>query len=390
MAATVSYRDLCKTCLWLGLTCYGGPAMVGYVGEVMVERRRWISQEEFAEGLALCQLVPGATLTQAVCYAGLLLRGPAGSAAAAGCFLLPGATLVLILSALYFRWQALPFVQTLSHGVGAVVIAILAYACLRLAKTSLPTLASLSIAVAACPAYLWEVNGFVVVIAAAGASYLTGRGRRKVPESAVESASYVDNARPVAPAVWMGLAGGTAAVLIAVWVASPRLARLCLGFLGIGSVAFGGGYSMIPLIQQQVVDTLGLLSTRVFMDGIALGQITPGPIMLTSAFIGYAGWGLLGGILATLAIYFPAWVILVAAAPRFRMWSRRGAVQLMINGVVASFVGMLLSLLVRFGNVALVDLPSILLSIGAFAALLLGVDLPIVVAAGLGLSLLVF
>lgn len=390
MAATVSYRDLCKACIWLGLTSYGGPAMVGYVGEVMIERRHWISREEFTEALALCQLVPGATLTQVVCYVGLVLRGPAGSAAAAGCFIFPGAALVLILAALYFRWQALPLVQTLSHGVGTVVVAILAYACLRLAKTSLPTLTYLSIAVLACLTYLWGLNGFVVVIAAAGAGYLIGRGRRKAAESATGSTSLVSNVRPMAPAVWVGLAGGTAVALLAVWIAAPGLARLCLAFLGIGSVAFGGGYSMIPLIQQQVVDSFGLLSTRVFMDGIALGQITPGPIMLTSAFIGYAGWGLLGGLLATLAIYYPAWVILVAAAPRFRKWSRRGAAQAMINGVVASFVGMLLSLLVRFGSVALIDLPSILLSLTAFAALLLGVDLPIVIAAGLGLSVLLF
>jgi chromate transporter len=189
--------------------------MVGYVGEVMIERRHWISREEFTEALALCQLVPGATLTQVVCYVGLVLRGPAGSAAAAGCFIFPGAALVLILAALYFRWQALPLVQTLSHGVGTVVVAILAYACLRLAKTSLPTLTYLSIAVLACLAYLWGLNGFVVVIAAAGAGYLIGRGRRKAAESATGSTSLVSNVRPMAPAVWVGLAGGTAVALLA-------------------------------------------------------------------------------------------------------------------------------------------------------------------------------
>ena len=190
--------------------------------------------------------------------------------------------------------------------------------------------------------------------------------------------------------VWAALATGTIAILLGMWMAAPRLARLCLAFIGIGSVAFGGGYSMIPLIQQQVVDTLGLLSTRVFMDGIALGQITPGPIMLTATFIGYAGWGPAGGLLATLAIFSPSWVILVLAAPRFRAWSQKGAAQGVIRGVVASFIGMLLSLLIRFGTVALVDLPSVLLSAGALAALLLGVDLPLVIAAGLGLSLLLF
>jgi chromate transporter len=182
------------------------------------------------------------------------------------------------------------------------------------------------------------------------------------------------------------LTAGALAVLLGTWFFVPRLARLCLAFLGIGSVAFGGGYSMIPLIQQQVVDTLGLLSTRAFMDGIALGQITPGPIMLTATFIGYAAAGPAGALLATAAIFSPSWVILVVAAPRFQAWSRRQAAQAMIGGVVASFIGMLLSILVRYGSVTLTDLPGILLSAGAFAALLLGVDLPLVVAAGLLLS----
>jgi chromate transporter len=387
MTPPISYRDLCKACLWLGLTSYGGPAMVGYVRDVVVERRRWIGAKEFAEGLALCQLIPGATLTQVVSYIGLVLRGPAGAAAAAACFILPGAVLVLILSALYFRWEALPFVQTLSHGVAAVVVAILAYACLRLAKTVLPTLPSLAIAVAACLAYVWRLNAFPVILGAAIVGWLTSRGRMEAVEASSGASSEVETIPPVA---WAALAGGAIAILLGMWVAVPGLARLCLAFLGIGSVAFGGGYSMIPLIQQQVVDTLGLLSTRAFMDGIALGQVTPGPIMLTATFIGYAGWGPVGGLLATLAIFSPSWAILVVVAPRFRAWSQRGVAQGVIRGVVASFVGMLLSLLVRFGTVTLVDLPSVLLTVGAFAALLLGLELPWVIGAGLVLSLLLF
>ena len=192
------------------------------------------------------------------------------------------------------------------------------------------------------------------------------------------------------PRVWAGLAGATCVVLAGIWMAAPLLGRLCLVFLGIGSVAFGGGYSMIPLIQQQVVDNLGLLSIRAFMDGIALGQITPGPIMLTATFIGYAAGGWFGALAATAAIFSPSWVILVSAAPGFQAWSRRRAAQVMIGGIVASFVGMLLSILVRFGSVTLIDIPGVLLSAAAFIALWWGVDLPLVVAAGLLLSVLLF
>lgn len=384
LPAPVSYRDLCKACLFLGVTAYGGPAMVGYVRDVVVERRRWVAPKEFAEGVALCQVIPGATLTQVISYVGLLLRGPAGAAAAAASFILPGALIVLAVSTLYFRWQALPFVQTLSHGIGAVVVAILASACFRLAKTSLPSLSAVAIAIAACAAYLLRLNAFAVVIAAAAAAALVSRDRIEASEGPPKPASAV---RPVALLTWVALAGATIVGLTAMWLAAPRLARLCLAFLGIGSVAFGGGYSMIPLIQQQVVDRLGILSTQAFMDGIALGQITPGPIMLTATFIGYAAYGPIGGLLATIAIFAPSWGILVLVAPRFQEWSRRRVARAMIGGVVASFVGMLLSLLVQFGSVALTDLPGVLLSAGAFAALLLGLDLPLVVAVGLVVSI---
>ncbi len=383
----VSYGDLCKACLQLGLTSYGGPAMVGYVREVVVERRRWVGAKDFEEGLALCQAIPGATLTQVVSYVGLLLRGPAGAVAAATCFVLPGALLVLILSAIYFHWQTLPLVQTLSRGVAAVVVAILAYSCLRLAKTILPTLPSLAIAAAACLAYVWGLNAFVVIVVAAALGWPMCRSQGIPAQAALGPGRQT---RTVVPVIWGTLAGGIVAGLLTMWMAAPKLARLCLAFLGIGSVAFGGGYSMIPLIQQQVVDTLGLVSTRVFMDGIALGQVTPGPIMLTATFLGYAGWGVPGALLATLAIFLPSWVILVVAAPRFQAWSRKAAAQAMIRGVVASFVGMLLSLLVRFGSLALVDLPSVLLTALALGALLLGVDLPLVIVGGLVLSILFF
>jgi chromate transporter len=268
-----------------------------------------------------------------------------------------------------------------------VVIAILAYACLKLAKTNLPTLSSGVIALAACLAYLARVNGFLVVAAAAVAAWLAARARR---EAVGPSPSGAGEIRRVAPTVWVVLAVFTGAALAGLWVAAPKLARLCLAFLGIGSVAFGGGYSMIPLIQQQVVENLGLLSTRAFMDGIALGQITPGPIMLTATFIGYAAWGPLGALLATAAIFSPSWVVLVVAAPHFQAWSRRPALQAMIGGIVASFIGMLLSILIRFGGVVLTDIPSILLAAAAFIALLLGVYLPLVVAAGLLLSVAIF
>ena len=382
----VSYWALCKACLWLGLTCYGGPAMVGYVRDVMVERRRWVRPDEFAEGLALCQIIPGATLTQVISYIGLVLKGPSGAALAAAAFILPGALIVIAISALYFRWHTLPLVTSLSRGVGAVIIGLLAYASLKLAKSTFSSITSYPIAAAACAAYLLGANAFLVALGAAGLAWMMRARQGHVALGAPARAAV----RSVRPRNWAALAAVGALGLTAVWLTAPALGRLCLAFAGIGSVAFGGGYSMVPLIQQQVVEKLGLLSIQSFLDGIALGQITPGPIMLTATFVGYAAAGPIGALAATAAIFSPSWVILVATAPRFRVWTRRAAVQVMIQGVVASFVGMLLSVLIRFGAVTLVDVSSALVAMAAFIALWCGAALPIVVAAGLLLSPVVF
>jgi len=382
----VTLWDLSRACLWLGLTSYGGPAMVGYFREVMVERRRWLQPNEFDEGLALSQIVPGATLTQVVTYVGLVVRGPAGAALAATWFILPGALIVLGIAVLYFRWQHLPLLLTLSRGIGAVVIGLLAHASLRLARSSLPSVSSYGLAAAACLAYLIRINAFLVVLAAAVLAWLLGVGR----DAPAAPASAEANIERVTPRAWTVLGIIGALGLLGVWKAAPALGRLCLVFLGIGSVAFGGGYSMIPLMQQQVVDKLGVLSVHSFLDGIALGQVTPGPIMLTATFVGYAAWGPVGGLAATVALFLPSWVILVASAPSFRAWSRRAAVQLMIHGIVASFVGMLLSILVRLGALTLTDVPSVLLAVAAFVALSWGVEVPLVIIAGLVLSPVLF
>jgi chromate transporter len=384
--APVTTWELCKTCLYLGLTCYGGPAMVGYVREVMVVRRRWVRQDEFAEGLALSQVVPGATLTQVISYVALVLKGPAGAALAATAFILPGALIVMAVSALYFRWQTLPLVASLSRGVGAVVIGLLAYASVRLAKASFASPVSYGIAGASCLAYLLGANAFVVAVGAAGlARLLIGSPENGDPADAARATPS-----SVRPGTWAALALAGALALAATWLAVPVLGRLCVAFAAIGSVAFGGGYSMVPLIQQQVVDKLGLLSIRSFLDGIALGQITPGPIMLTATFVGYAASGPIGALAATAAIFAPSWFIVVAVAPTFRSWTRRTGVQAMIQGVVASFVGMLISVLIQYGRVSLTDIPSALAAAAAFAALWWGAALPLVVAAGLLLSPFVF
>ncbi|MGD0265828.1 MAG: chromate transporter [Candidatus Methylomirabilota bacterium] len=170
----------------------------------------------------------------------------------------------------------------------------------------------------------------------------------------------------------------------------PVLAQLNLLLMKLGALAFGGGFTLIPLIQQEVVERLGWLSTREFIDGIALGQVTPGPIMITATFVGYRIAGVLGAIASTLAVFFPSFLVLVGAAPHFERIKRLQTVQWMIRGILAGFIGLLVFVLVQFGQASLVDWKTWALAAAAFIALRWKVDLLVIVGAAALISILVF
>ncbi len=170
----------------------------------------------------------------------------------------------------------------------------------------------------------------------------------------------------------------------------PVLGQLNLLLMKLGLLAFGGGFTLIPLIQQEVVGRLGWLSTREFIDGIALGQVTPGPIMITATFVGYRIAGVVGAIASTLAVFFPSFLVLVATVPHFDRIKRLRTVQWMIRGVLAGFIGLLVFVLWQFGQASLVDWKTWALAAAAFTALLWKVDLLVIVSVAALLSILVF
>lgn len=170
----------------------------------------------------------------------------------------------------------------------------------------------------------------------------------------------------------------------------PLLGQLNLLLMKLGALAFGGGFTLIPLIQEEVVARLGWLTTREFIDGIALGQITPGPIMITATFVGYRIAGVLGAALSTLAVFFPSFLVLVGALPHFDRIKRLQLVQVMIRGVLAGFIGLLVFVLWQFGQASLVDWKTWVLMAAAWIALWRKVDLLLIVAVGAVLSLLLF
>jgi chromate transporter len=181
-----------------------------------------------------------------------------------------------------------------------------------------------------------------------------------------------------------------ACVLIVPLAFAPILAQLNLLFMKVDLMAFGGGWTSIPLIQREVVDRFGWLSTREFIDGIALGQVTPGPIVITATFVAYKAGGFLGAFLGTLAVFLPSFVIVTSLAPHYERIKKSPAIQVMVRGILAAFMGMLLFVAYRFGREALVDWQTWGLVVAAGIALWRKVDLLAVVGAGAALSVLVF
>ncbi len=170
----------------------------------------------------------------------------------------------------------------------------------------------------------------------------------------------------------------------------PVLGHLNLLLMKLGALAFGGGFTLIPLVQQDVVDHLGWLTTRQFIDGIALGQVTPGPIMITATFVGYRIAGIVGAVASTLAVFLPSFVVLVAAIPHFDRIKRLRAVQMIVRGVLSGFMGLLLYVLLQFGRASLIDWKTSAIALAVFVALRRKVDLLLIVAAVAVTSVVIF
>jgi chromate transporter len=187
----------------------------------------------------------------------------------------------------------------------------------------------------------------------------------------------------IAAIVGLGLVFGPT-----VW--NPVVGQLDWLLMKLGALAFGGGFTLIPLIQEEVVTRLGWLTTREFIDGIALGQVTPGPIVITATFVGYKMAGVVGAVLSTLAVFFPSFLVLVGTVPHYDRIKRLPVVQWMVKGVLAGFIALLVFVLWQFGRASLVDWKTGAVAAAAFLALRWKVDLLIIVGGVAAVSMLLF
>lgn len=382
--------ELFRVFLHLGVTAYGGLAMIEPMRRRIVEEKKWLSQGDFLDGVALCQVVPGATVVQLATYVGQRLRGPAGAMAGALGFILPAFLLMLGLSVLYVRYGGLAWVKALSQGLNAVVIALLLQAFWGLGKGLFKQWQSLLVAGAALLA-LWLKVNYLAVFGGAGILRLAlSWGDRGAEWSAPAAATYPESAWPEMRALLIAM-GTSAAVLLGLWYVNPLMARLAGIMLKVGLISFGGGYVMIPVLQWDVVDHLGWLTLRQFLDGILLGFLTPGPLIILAAFVGYVVAGVSGAAVATVFIFLPPILIIVGLAPYYQRVKEARWMRPVIQGILAALVGMLALVTVQMGQGVLTGWQSVAMMIGAAMALIIfNVNLLLVIAGAAALSLAVF
>jgi chromate transporter len=380
-----SLPSLFLSFLRLGAASFGGPAMVAYIKRMAVTRKEWLPEPEFQQGVALCQAVPGATAMQCAAYVGWRVRGLAGAVCAYVGFGLPAFILMLSLSVAYGHAVHIGVVTSMLAGLRALVVALVANAVWTFGRSSIKGARHAALAVTTAGLFFVGLSPFVIVVGAGLAgSLLLPAVRRQPPPTSRPRASAMAALR--APAMVL-LTGG---ILVAsLLVLAPALASLGLVMMKVDVFAFGGGFASVPLMFREIVDARHWVAGNVFMDGIALGQVTPGPIVITATFVGYQAAGLAGAVVGTVCIFMPSLFTVVLVEPWFDRLRASPRFQAATQGLVVSFVGLLASVTVHFGRLVHWNLASTLLGASALTALLLKVDVLWVVLAGAIASMIV-
>ncbi len=356
--------------LKLGMTAFGGPAMVAYIKEMAVSRHKWLTEETFKDGVVLCQSIPGATAMQTAAYAGFRAGGIRGALASFIGFGMPAFILMLVLSALYVAYHSVPGIVSLFNGLQVVVVSIVANATLSFGRSTFKGFKDIFLAIAAFLLLWAEISPFVVILGAGLAGIIFARRSHMVSATVTIPHSVKHLAVLFAIPLLM---------LLALYLMDSKLFTLASLMMRIDLFAFGGGFASIPLMLHEIVDIRGWMDSKTFMDGIALGQVTPGPIVITSTFVGYLTHGVAGAFFATIAIFTPSFLMVIAITPIMDRLKSSSYFYGATRGILASFVGLLFYVTIKFGFAVPWDILRVLLACAAFAALVKKIDILYVV-----------
>jgi chromate transporter len=336
--------------LWLGTVGFGGPiALAGHMQQDLVDSRGWISKEDYVEGLALAQLAPGPLAAQLAIYLGYIRAGILGATLVGIAFVLPSFLMVLALSAAYVRYGGLSWMQGMFYGIGAAVIGIICRSAFKLTKLTLGKdrlLWAIFLTLAISTAWtsreiiwLFLLGGVVTVLVKA----LSARNR--VP--------------------------GGAGLLLAGVAFSPnsKLLEIFGYFAKAGMFVFGSGLAIVPFLYGGVVQGHHWLNDRQFVDAVAVAMITPGPVVITVAFIGYLVAGVAGATAAALGVFLPVYAVVILLAPSYKRWAKNEQLNAFVRGVTAAATGAIAGAVVVLARRSIYDLPTILIGLVSLAVL---------------------
>lgn len=347
-------REVALIFLKIGVTAFGGPpAHIAMMEEECVARRGWLSRERFLDFLGALNLLPGPNSTEMAIYIGYLRARWRGLIVAGISFILPSAMIVAALAWGYLRFGTLPQTSAFLYAVKPVIIAIIARALWRYAKTSIKSWFLAVVAAAATvvglftPHQLWLLAGAAIVCGA-----WESVARVSDPDTRVKEPRHKGpNVALILAPKYVGLGAA---------MASVTLASLFLYFLKIGSVLFGSGYVLIAFLRTDLVDRWHWLTSAQLLDAIAIGQVTPGPLSSTATFIGYVLAGPAGAVVATLGMFLPAFVYVAISEPIVRALRRSRIAGAALDGVIAGSVALVAVVTIQLGRAALVDVRSLI------------------------------
>jgi chromate transporter len=360
----IPYRlmDIVGYFLKLGTWGFGGPvALVGYMNTDLVENKKWISEEEYKEGLALAQLAPGPLAAQLGIYIGFVHYMFLGATLVGLAFVLPSFIMVVLLGMAYKLYSGLPWMLAVFYGVSAAVIGIIAISAYRLTIKSVGKLNYLDIKAKWLLWSFYMVGIAVTVITqkedillftACGLIYMLV----KAPPNWLKKPAALPSILMVGTGFWQ--------------YEGKTLQEIGWFFLKAGALVFGSGLAIVPFLHGGVVEQFGWLNEQEFVDSVAVAMITPGPVVVTVAFIGYLVAGFPGACVAAFATFLPCYLFTIALAPSFKKIAKNASIKAFVDGITAVVVGALVGAVIVIASRSITDFPTALIAVGSVFALI--------------------
>lgn len=376
--------ELASVFLWLGTVAFGGPAAhIAMMDDEIVKRRQWMSREQLLDLMGVTNLLPGPNSTELAIHIGYERAGWRGLFVAGSCFILPALGLMWFLAAMYVRYEAVPQMEWLLYGVKPVIIGVVLKALWKLGKKAAKDRPTTVVGVGAIAAYFLGVNEIFLLLMAgllvAAIKNWPGRGTAMglflLPVTGFSSSGFSQTAL-------LAQVGGVAATAVSVGWGS-----VFLFFLKIGSVLYGSGYVLLAFLQRDLVERHQWLTSQQLLDAVAIGQITPGPVLTTATFVGYVVAGHMGAIAGTVGIFLPAFLLVGIVNPWVPKLRQSKVASAFLDGVNAASLGLMAGVTYILTRAAVIDWVTLLLAIvSAIAVFRFKVNPAWIVLAGAGIG----